>query len=1112
MRNSNGLLSRILKAVTNTAKYEEGTNSFIIQGGQNGSQPWPFDYTSAVFQCSGWVYRCAYGNSEAAASIPLRMYIKQKAGKKCLWTTKPVSKSKKNYLIGDARSGMPSNGAMVKAAQMQGDFVEVVDHPALRLLRTANPYLNGYDLSVYRFLAQELTGNAYMNPIMSGDKTAPIQLFPLMPQNMWIRRNNESGNFIDGYTYGQSPTEGVEYETDEVLHFKVTSPKNVFYGLGKVEACWDTLGINNSERIMQKALFDNQARPDAVISVEGASSDQLKAVNEKINNKHRGVRKSGKILATGGRTTFTPLQFSPKELGTTERIIEEIAGVFGYPVTKLLANDPNRANAETGDAGWMKDTIKPMITRDEQSLNQDGYLALWNHGALMDDAFFAYDDPVPDNQDRNISQNTAYAAAGIMTLNEVREKEGLEPVEGGDVPRINGMSIETLDTPAPDPSGGFGDLLGLALDPIKEQLKGLEPAKKTEPQSLEIHNHIEQKADGGGCSCGCGEESETKGVDDNGEEAAEDWHPTVKAVRKAIEDVSKEEVEADSAREGEKVAPAVKIARDVNKALDEAKRAVLSDLGASTEKALDDEMTEAQASKVSRKAIMAKLQKQLDEIFSRDLPPILASGANFGMERVGLDVESAFDISSPLVQAQASQTSELLSQVLTDTTNKELAAAMDRAIEQGMSVRRMAEEINSGHTFSTSRAVMIARSESARAFTDGQEAAWRESDVVQGKKILLATNACPFCRSVEKMVNKKTNPLGEPLLPDGTTVNAIDGSGTMTISNLSDASGIPIHPNCVLPGQEVEARGVVSAMRGWYDGLVYKIALANGRSLTCTRNHRIMTDGGFIAAEQISKGDNVVNRALSDMAAIDPDTDNSHPLIEDVFNSLSMPDGMSSASVPASPENFHGDGRFMDGDVDIVFADRKLRCIGESDIIKHGGELPLCFGWLDSVLPSLSDLDSMLYSMSLAAYSIIGSGGKALSFTGASVGHSCKHSLRPISLGMSASVEIFNNSASANTELLTDCLDRHSAVVESSEVVGVTVSRYIGHVYDLQTETGLYGCNGIITGNCRCDTIPVLIDELKHHQPTVKALASAQGEAKSILKKSLQKAYKEAKK
>jgi DNA topoisomerase-1 len=458
-----------LKAAFDRTRYLQSSIRTMEGAGTLGAKPWPFNYRLAVEQCQSWVYRCAMGNAQAAASIPLRLYVRNRSQRElkllgyehgtCAFQTRMVPRSRRKYLAGEMPH-KPSALLRHKIASFGEDFVEVQDHPVLDVLRTANPAFNSFDLSVYRFLMLELTGNAYLHPVMDKVLDRPVELWPMPSHWVEMRPGKEQGELISGYVYGASYTEKQIFEVDEVLRFCYPNPKDLLYGMGKVEAAWSALALHHSERTMQKALFDNHARPDFLIGLEGASPDQVDRFGESIKGLLKGVRNAGKFLATNGKITAVPLAFPPDKLGSTEPVIEEIAGVFGYPITKLKGNDPNRANAETGDAGWMKDTILPMLRADEEALNQNGYIAMFGDGALVDDVALGYVDPVPANNDQQLRSSQVLVGAGITTINEDREERGLSPIDGGELARVNGVPLDVLGQPQTGLLNGLGGLLG----------------------------------------------------------------------------------------------------------------------------------------------------------------------------------------------------------------------------------------------------------------------------------------------------------------------------------------------------------------------------------------------------------------------------------------------------------------------------------------------------------------------------------------------------------------------------------------------------------------------------------------------------------------------------
>ena len=68
---------------------------------------------------------------------------------------------------------------------------------------------------------------------------------------------------------------------------------------------------------------------------------------------------------------------------------EEICNCYGVPISKLTTDNVNRANAESGDYSYMKDTILPRLKKIEQKLNEQ-LLPMYD-----DRLFCAFDNPVP---------------------------------------------------------------------------------------------------------------------------------------------------------------------------------------------------------------------------------------------------------------------------------------------------------------------------------------------------------------------------------------------------------------------------------------------------------------------------------------------------------------------------------------------------------------------------------------------------------------------------------------------------------------------------------------------------------------------------------------------
>ena len=96
--------------------------------------------------------------------------------------------------------------------------------------------------------------------------------------------------------------------------------------------------------------------------------------------------------------------------------------------------------------------------------------------------------------------------------------------------------------------------------------------------------------------------------------------------------------------------------------------------------------------------------------------------------------------------------------------------------------------------FDASRSETIARTESARAYSDGQISSWEDSGVVKGKKWLISPEACEFCVAAQAMYGSTPVSLDTNFFENGAILTAKSGS-TMTL-DFDDISGPPLHPNC----------------------------------------------------------------------------------------------------------------------------------------------------------------------------------------------------------------------------------------------------------------------------------------------------------------------------
>ena len=269
----------------------------------------------------------------------------------------------------------------------------------------------------------------------------------------------------------------------------------------------------------------------------------------------------------------------------------------------------------------------------------------------------------------------------------------------------------------------------------------------------------------------------------------EDWPERTKEARKAIEDVEDYEPEpaSEDIRAGEPANPARRIQTNLVRVLDEQKREIINALlgakGGKKQFGPQDLMRLLTA--------LGAFEVQYQEAVAGPMAAATASGSTFGTNEVG--VSGAFDVTNPRVAEFAATYSQQFASEASAASLRRARTVIARGLEQGQSAQQIADQISVDYAFSPERATVVARTETARAFVEGERLGWEESGVVRGKQWQLAAGGCPFCQQTALKGTAKVFGLNEPFWKNGDTISA--GGGPYSV-RYGDVQGAPLHPNC----------------------------------------------------------------------------------------------------------------------------------------------------------------------------------------------------------------------------------------------------------------------------------------------------------------------------
>ena len=464
---------------------EGGSKSRIIDVGvpqyerAMGKAYQPADYQALVNQYESWVYVCITKNSNAIARFPLKLFVAKKKGKRIIATTKVVELSTRKFF--------ETQPHLLKYINNMEDMEEVTEHPLLDLFNKVNPIMNRFDLFTYTNMFMELTGNAYWY-VVKGKMGLPEQIWPLLSQNVIVavkKESTEDGNFISGYLYRNGMDE-VPFDVGEIVHFKFPSPYSMIYGKGPLSACMLSVSFDRSSKEFEVDLMKNRGMPDGILETEQTIKDpDFQRLKKEWIATYGGRKNIGKMIVMDKGLKYQQLTISPREmnfLAGRKTTKEEIAAVFGVPVSKLTTEDVNLANASIGETQYIRDTLDPRLRSIEEKVNEQLC-------PIYDESIFvSYGDVIPQDRNYALLELDKHLSTGYSTINEKRKKDGLDPVEWGDKPIMQAGMVHFGEPPssAPTSPGEVGAPKPAAQKPNVAQVGeegggGLPPAISGKP-------------------------------------------------------------------------------------------------------------------------------------------------------------------------------------------------------------------------------------------------------------------------------------------------------------------------------------------------------------------------------------------------------------------------------------------------------------------------------------------------------------------------------------------------------------------------------------------------------------------------------------------------------
>jgi HK97 family phage portal protein len=288
-----------------------------------------------------------------------------------------------------------------------------------------------------------------------------ISLDPLRPEYVVPYRQPPTG--VIRYKY-YSPAGTQDYSADQIFHLKDRTVDGLV-GLSRIEYARNSLGIAWAADEATSDTFRNGLRSGGFVKSEKyLKQEQRTQLSESLQAFATGNAKAGGMMVLEGGLDFSALTMNPQDvqlLASRQFAVEDICRWFGVPPV-LIGHAAAGVTAwgtgiEQLMLGWLALNLRPYVRRIEQTA-QRSLIApadrLSQYLTIDTDDLMGADSTARAALYSTLSQN------GIMTRNEIRAREDLPAMPGGDTLTVQsnlipldklGLTPPTQTPPAPPP-------------------------------------------------------------------------------------------------------------------------------------------------------------------------------------------------------------------------------------------------------------------------------------------------------------------------------------------------------------------------------------------------------------------------------------------------------------------------------------------------------------------------------------------------------------------------------------------------------------------------------------------------------------------------------------
>ena len=348
----------------------------------------------------------------------------------------------------------------VQARLPNGLIRKLPIHPVNLLFSRPNQWMTAYEFWSYMVTSICLRGNAY-TVVERDEFGSPVELIPVAPDRVTIMLSDEGELWyrVNSRRLGY----GIVIPPEDMLHLKNISLDG-YMGVSPIAISQDVIGLALATQQHGGILFRQGGQIGGVIQFPGPLSDLAsKRIQNSWMEQHAGVQNAHKVAVLEEGGTYQKIAMTNEDaqfLATRQFQVVDICRIYGVPPHKVgELTRATFANIEQQQQQYIDSALQPLARSIEE---------LCDHHLLFADERlnmgikFDFDQMTRGDTKTRYETYQIALLNGILSRNEVRAKENLNPVEGGDEYRVPLNTADPTDPqqqpgaakPPPPPQGG----------------------------------------------------------------------------------------------------------------------------------------------------------------------------------------------------------------------------------------------------------------------------------------------------------------------------------------------------------------------------------------------------------------------------------------------------------------------------------------------------------------------------------------------------------------------------------------------------------------------------------------------------------------------------------